>query len=1144
MSNGAIKLKPEQNQGFAITAPGEARLYSTTIEDAGILEKSFSPINGATTNFVEFEGGQTCQMPVNHPLFPAAFRGTVDIEGVPIDVGALSTTATIPPDVIDTVAKSFNLNPAELRDILANMGPGQKYDLLAKDAEAKIAEAIDGGSLARFLRSAKGKVWFMNKRAAIENLMLKGVPLSVTMASLLGVSKLVHMAGINDPAVSFVLVIKGAEFAGLPVEVAMSHLYDRIVLKRPFDRVLKRFVVRDAAHRVAGELTAELPVKVGLGSKMSAALLRHVMPAGSSYLAKTWSVTTWPVRTLYGMGEGLVFANLYDAFLKDSVKEKLGGGIAEFGGFVAFFGKQIGDWLSGGYLSKGLGLPVIKQLLGGAAAFVGAGFTSFFLDSFVVDPIESGRKHANYMGTVSTRAAEELFKDNWFAKVLGFVAGKSVLGHLCSGRFLGVFVTLGDDMWVGLGNKTKYDTCEYARKSIKIQDILSMRDISVGLKNRFKGALVTGDIEDANVDIWKERVDEGWFEHVDISPVQATNSRLFEAKTFQWLEVAKLYDTDEADEIMSFLSDEFLGYKNENVEEDEKRELARIPMDMTIIPNDKRGEFLNWLGGEQEILRERRKDLHIKLLLTDIRRVAGAATDEDLKLLELGSEAGFASKYHKKFQADGEERELDGYDFSRSVEYYKALAEIVQSVAIQSDGDLMEKLQLYSQQRYRMVIAVANGGSFQCTEEGCGDEEAMAVAPYVRDLQILDPLLIDPRNELAVLGQGYFLEDYLDKLPRDAGFEHAMNEYAQRWESYIKARISENIAVRKALGIQYTGDCVADTVCIDEKYSETEFNSLAYFTREDFGKGNDLPMSLGDDVIDRSLAGMPALIKAFYNYAVLGSDAPESIAKGVIGEDGSLLDKARFARWVARPVKVVYEKMTGNAVFAPEDKKMWEDEAVQLLEAKLNNVRSLLTRKWLMAIGERAADPGREMRDLLDEYINRPQNIVIRRDLGVIAAYSRGFEREFLKKIGVVRAFSDFWRIGRAEEIVRLIETGIITPDGRLGELRAIEAWIKDDVLEAGDKLIEENSKHEANIERIMERTRKEIEDKKDEFVREVGRYNESAKRGIDDHDQVDKIKDIESSIMNGEVKLKKYAMVKLQIDAMKAEIARLKALE
>jgi hypothetical protein len=292
---------------------------------------------------------------------------------------------------------------------------------------------------------------------------------------------------------------------------------------------------------------------------------------------------------------------------------------------------------------------------------------------------------------------------------------------------------------------------------------------------------------------------------------------------------------------------------------------------------------------------------------------------------------------------------------------------------------------------------------------------------------------------------------------------------------------------------------------------------------------NELGMSLSEEAFDRSFIGVPAMIKAFYNYAVLGNKAPETLAKGVIGEGGRLLDKAMFARWTAAPARLAYEELTGSMAFSPADREKWEGNAIQAAQTRIKNVKFLLARKWLMAVNERAVDPGHGMRGLLEKYLNWPQNVEIRRELAVIAAYAKALKKS-----------SDT----EAKKIVELVEDGAITPTGGLGELSAVEVWIKDDVIAQMDEMLKDyGPDDDIAAEEGIRELKKEIEAGKAEYSKWMAEYQRLVKEKKSDIELAVRLTAMENEIMKAEEGLQTLVLSKRQLDATRVELARLKAL-
>lgn len=428
-----------------------------------------------------------------------------------------------------------------------------------------------------------------------------GLPLAASMGALVGYGELFNKLDnyapiLNNPAFRFAAIVKLAGWTSIPIHVALEHAYS------------------------GGG--ASLATKIGQAYK------KDLFLNGDKLLswATAGKIATWFPRTTFGMGGGMLFANLGEYFFGDVIDKNLDGIPNEVAKMSFFFTEELANVFTFGGFSKLLANGAAKRVFTPLAVMNGAGFTAQMMD-YGVSALIFGGREANYMNSVSFRTAQT---PHWADKLLLPVMGLGFKAHMVSGRGLGAVVDRMQDAAAYLGLIDEENKYYNIRNRIYEEDERNSKGYAEGIKGEFRVLLATEGIRDWNTAVWRSKISAGWLNDVDLGSFNHACNPDIQQAAKSIAEIALLV-TPSTEVIRKIFSKDVLG-----LEKDEQ-----LSSGAAILANGMEDEFLNWLGGKDVILKLRRRMLVQSLIEADMRRLQGSATSDDTELLEVGARAGF-----------------------------------------------------------------------------------------------------------------------------------------------------------------------------------------------------------------------------------------------------------------------------------------------------------------------------------------------------------------------------------------------------------------------------------------------------------------------------------------------------------------------
>jgi len=446
-----------------------------------------------------------------------------------------------------------------------------------------------------------GDIKKLIKNPAAAHAATSGLPLAASMGALVGYGKLFNELDnyapiLNNPAFRFAAIVKLAGWTSIPVHVALQHAYS------------------------GGG--ASLAAKIGQAYKKELFLNGEKLASWGT----AGRVATWFPRTTFGMGGGMLFANLGEYFFGDAIDKNLDGIPNEVAKMGFFFTEEIANVFTFGGFSKLLANGAAKKVFIPLAVMNGAGFTAQMMD-YGISALIFGGREANYMNSVSFRAA---LTPHWADKLLLPVMGMGFKAHMVSGRGLGAVVDRMQDAAAYLGLIDEENKYYNIRSRIYEEDERNSKSYAEGIKGEFRVLLATEGLRDWNTAVWRSKISAGWLNDVDLGSFNHACNPNIQQAAKNIADIALLV-TPSTEEIRKIFSKEVLG-----LEEDEQ-----LPSGAAIIADGMEGEFLNWVGGKDVILNLRRRMLVLSLIDADLRRLQGSAISDDAELLGAGASAGF-----------------------------------------------------------------------------------------------------------------------------------------------------------------------------------------------------------------------------------------------------------------------------------------------------------------------------------------------------------------------------------------------------------------------------------------------------------------------------------------------------------------------
>lgn len=1075
-----------------------------------------------------------------------------------------NATALIQGQTLDQIVKELGFkNEAEVREVLENMGPGQKYDPTKWFAQAEQVGNKEG--LMKYLATAKGKVWFMNKRPAIENMMMRGIPLGVAIGSLFGLVEITDLLGIENPALRLAFIVKGAGLASMPAQILLDHVYRRAILKMPFDTI----AVKEMQVEMEGGnalLKLSLPSKATPFSKIKQMLLSELAPAGATLAEKAGRIVFWFPKVTFHMGEGVFFSNLamYLWGGKDANgNDKVSPHAMEWINLGAFFAREVGDALTGGamkpgggYFSKLLNWTPVRTILEPLAMANGVFFTAQIYDYGAL-AMFNGKGRADYIESIAYRAYEQYPLPSSYRSFFNLTVGEGTGAHLCSGRGFGALNDALDWIWVATGVKSEEMTCSHVRQQVWEDDLEMTAEAVPMIKEQMKAILLTagskeGMTSDEMYTLWAQRIDAGWFKQVDIDPVTKFKRQFIDPIIAKNIRAIGIIRTPIVDEMREVFSDELWDLKSDK----------ETPVCTTIVEKPMANKFLEWIGGDADILKKRKQMFLAALVDADIKRVAGTATPTELKLLDLGVKAGFVDTVTWKKPTDKGVVEEKDYKFVHDQDYYEIMANTVLIFVAMEDPQAVKRLQAYAQQKFLSIVLTETLDQHE-TGRGSVPKETF-VTDYFADLKILNPDILFG-NTSADEKQQYLLaqelvKPYMTTSPAIPELRAAMTKMAENLKKLIQTQLAQQIVESKTLGTYFSEQCLSENVlgsantywqlqdamsaCGNVMQANVMKCSLDYYADKDQSGVYMITLPGGfkqamstEDV--QSVCGnpgvqnLPMLLKAYQAY-VGESNSP--YLEGAILPNGSFASGEALLAFTGKELKKTDAAMTAKFAFSPDDLATWVNKTHEESSKILTGLKDRLGRQWIASVIMSASNGEKSAQAFFSDVIAEPYNASISANLKQVATNFKLFWEKFPQLIALDKEFGvrrpSYLSQTDADIMWRTITTGVITRDGNLGNKTALDIWMAEDAIKIAKTKIEEFKPMLKQLDsKLIEENDKLLKFSAFEVRPEAAQYTEqitAAKKAI---------------TTNIEFLTKQIEMIKRVIAALDSEVARLDGL-
>ncbi|MBI2975057.1 MAG: hypothetical protein HYY43_05660, partial [Deltaproteobacteria bacterium] len=464
--------------------------------------------------------------------------------------------------------------------------------------------------------------------------------------------------------------------------------------------------------------------------------------------------------------------------------------------------------------------------------------------------------------------------------------GESTKAHYCSGRNVGLATDGLQALWVAFDFMDESETCKGLRAEIYREDERAVRAHIKAIKEQFKELLINptpAKYKDAQnapqfmgitgadssfeaVVVWRRRIADGWFFGVDNSLTNNATGSFIDPQLVESVRnLSRLY-TESSDPLRWVFSQALLDLGRKKP----------VPPATVLLEDSKLAEFLNWLGGEEEILKKRKQYFISVLIQTDIKRISGFMSENDMALLEEGVKAGFLTKSGQN------------YEFRRDRDYFEVLSRQTLNAVVNDDIQQIKNLAMYASHKIQKL--------------GENKENAF-------DLQILSPII----ESIATKGQFELNEAvvsiYTGQSGKNDAFLAAMKTVAAEFEQLLKAEAAQDAATDIEIGaISGAKECFE------------QFNSSSY---------PDIESCLSAKSIMNS-----KYEKLAYALKILRKMDPARFEK-IIDTEGRFMSEEKAYKWAKKEYLQAVKNLRGLDKFEPEERKIWSDNLLLMAEAKI-----------------------------------------------------------------------------------------------------------------------------------------------------------------------------------------------------------------